>query len=563
MTTTDPAGPRPVALLGWSLLACCIAQAVIWYIVDKGGTSPIFWYLLRTYDTHGNALVAAIVFAAFVLRGRADALQVVRIAAERPWACAALAFPLLCVGALQVYRAHPVSMDEYSTLFQSHVFAAGKLSGVLPPELLDRLIPRHFHGQFFSVARETGEVSSMYWPSFPLLLAPFSWLGVPWMANPLIAALTLPAVHAFAREVTGSRDAGGWALLLTAASPVFVVTSISLYSMPAHLLFNLWYAVLLLRPTPARAALAGLCGSIALTLHFPLRHVLFAAPLVAWVLLQPGRAKNLLALAAGYAPLGLLLGLGWHAHITDASRVVAALPTTSAATALAPPPPAVAASPVLRALDALRLPGITVLDARFATLTKDWTWSAAGTMVLAGYGIVRCWALPAIRVLAAVLVVTFVGYFASAGDQGHGWGDRTLYQAWFILPVLASAGLVRLPSVVPQAAAMAAWLAVLSLLLANGLRLMQVHGFVGQFLRQVPPLAQPANRERPQVVFVNLAKGFYTRDLVQNDPFLRGPRIVMVMGPAESAEALMAARFPGYRKVREGEWGQLWEHAPK
>jgi hypothetical protein len=77
----------------------------------------------------------------------------------------------------------------------------------------------------------------------------------------------------------------------------------------------------------------------------------------------------------------------------------------------------------------------------------------------------------------------------------------------------------------------------------------------------VPPLARAPDPAREQVVFVNIGRGFYTRDMIQNDPFLRGPRVTMVMGPPASAEALMAARFPGYRKVSEGEWGQLWERA--
>ena len=51
-------------------------------------------------------------------------------------------------------------------------------------------------------------------------------------------------------------------LLLTAASPVFIVNSISLYSMPAHLLCNIWFARLLLQHPPRQlAALGGLVGA--------------------------------------------------------------------------------------------------------------------------------------------------------------------------------------------------------------------------------------------------------------------------------------------------------------
>lgn len=548
------------------LLIACAATAIavqlmLWYAEGRGGWSPIFWYLLKTYDTHGNVLVALIVVAAFALRRRQGALPLVSLAAERPWAAAALAFPLLCIGAVQVYRGHPVSMDEYSTLFQAKVFAEGRLDGRLPPELLDLLVPRHFQGMFFSVSRATGDISTIYWPSFPLILVPFVLLGVPWMANPLLGALALPGVHGITRAVTGSKEAAGWALLLTAASPVFVVTSLSLYSMPAHLLFNLWYAWLLLRPTPRRAFLAGFCGAIALTLHYPLRHVLFAAPFFVWVALQPGRVRNLAALVAGYLPLGLLLGFGWHQHITDPARL--ALPASGAAAGLAETAresALVQTSPILGPLERVRLPGLTVLENRVTTLTKDWTWSAAGLIVLAAFGAVRGWSSGQVRVLTAAVATTFLGYFASAGDQGHGWGDRTLYQAWFVFPLLAASAVLQAPGL----RAMVAWCAALSLVLANGLRLVQVQGFVGQFLGQVPPLLRKADPARPEALFIDIAHGFYTRDLVQNDPFMRGPRIVMRMGPPAAVEAFMARRFPDYRKVREGPWGQLWERgAPK
>ena len=104
--------------------------------------------------------------------------------------------------------------------------------------------------------------------------------------------------------------------------------------------------------------------------------------------------------------------------------------------------------------------------------------------------------------------------------------------------------------------AMAAWGIALSLVLANGLRLAQVEGFVSRHLAQVPPLARAA--AHPELVFVNIYRGFYTQDLVQNDPFLRAARVVLVSRGAEDDAALAARRFPGYRKYEEGAWGSAW-----
>jgi hypothetical protein len=82
--------------------------------------------------------------------------------------------------------------------------------------------------------------------------------------------------------------------------------------------------------------------------------------------------------------------------------------------------------------------------------------------------------------------------------------------------------------------------------------------FVERHLAQVPPLLRPASAERPEVVFVNMRAGFYTQDLVQNDALLRSPRIVMALPGPREAEALMALRFPGYRRVAQGTWGEHW-----
>jgi hypothetical protein len=59
-------------------------------------------------------------------------------------------------------------------------------------------------------------------------------------------------------------------------------------------------------------------------------------------------------------------------------------------------------------------------------------------------------------------------------------------------------------------------------------------------------------------VFIDSRAGSYVRDMHQNHPLLRGPRIVMAYDGPEKAAALMARRFPEYTKRAEGRWGELW-----
>jgi len=546
-------------LLLWCTIGTALAAILLAGLETLGPQlfSPIFGLLLRSYDPHGNLLLLALAACAFALRRNSGPLAIVAFAGAHPWRVAAGALPLLCLGALYAYRNYPLSMDESVALFQARAFAAGALSGRFPPQLLDDLIPKFFQGFFYIVGRPGGEVAGSYWPGFALLLAPFELLGVPWMANPVLGALTLPVVHRLALAVGGSREAAGWALLLTAASPVFVVAAISYYAMAAHLLCNALYALLLLRPTLARVVLAGLLGSFALVLHNPVPHLFFATAFVVWLAAR-GNFGLLAALLAAYLPLGVLLGFGWQ-------HFLGTLPSVAAAAAGSGAEQAVATGTSLLGkawgmiTGLFTLPDGRTLAGRLAGLTKIWTWSAAALVVLAAAGCAQLRTNIGARLLAAAFAITFFGYFLVRFDQGHGWGYRYIHAAWFALPVLAALALTREP---PKAGdevrSMACWAVLLSLLAANGLRLVQVETFISRQLNQVPPLARAADPARPDAVFVDLRSGFYTQDMVQNDPFLRAPRIIFVYHGAAAAAALVAQRFPGYTRQASGPWGEHW-----
>ncbi len=122
----------------------------------------------------------------------------------------------------------------------------------------------------------TGHVIETYWPGFALLLAPFQALGAPWLCNAILAGIALYLIYQITTEITGERRAGGFALLFTIASGAFFANAISYYSMQAHLTANLLFAWLLLKPTNRSALAAGVVGSLALVLHNPVPHMLFA-----------------------------------------------------------------------------------------------------------------------------------------------------------------------------------------------------------------------------------------------------------------------------------------------
>jgi hypothetical protein len=198
----------------------------------------IFDRLFLFEDYPAALLAIVLLIAATIPAIRTAALGVVEICGAHPRMIAALVTAVLIAGSLLIYHRYPLSMDEYAAVFQSKIFAAGQLAGRFPPELIDWLIPHRFQGQFLMVSHDTGRVAGAYWPSFALLLTPFTALGASWLLNPLLGGATVILIHRIAMELFADARLAGMAVLLTIASPAVSVNAISFYSMPAHLVLN-------------------------------------------------------------------------------------------------------------------------------------------------------------------------------------------------------------------------------------------------------------------------------------------------------------------------------------
>lgn len=511
----------------------------------------IFHYFLRQQDIAGSVVVIAIALAAWLPRSRSRALGLVEWLSRHPWKVAAACFAGLCVGVFAAAYNHALAGDEHLALFQSRVFAAGRLTGEFPPELVFRLIPDWYQWRWLIVAENSGQVASVYWPGFSLLLAPFSLIGAPWACNPLLASLSLVLMAKLASRLSGVPQAGGWAMLFALASPGFIGLAISYFSMTAHLFLNALFAWLLLERTPRRLFVAGLVGSFALVQSNPVPHLLFALPWIASVNRGERGGRDLLRLAAGYAPLTLLLGLGWWLFLRELQGKV---PMAFYATEDEP----------LHRLGNLawylylEFWKVFTFDwniaSRILEQVRLWTWALPGLPLLAitGWWLARDVA-PA-RLLGWSLACTLLGYLPVAFDQGSGWGARYVHPAWSALPVLAAFAMVRAPSL-PLLQSYVVRTALLSLIFANALRLFQIHMFMQDQLSLRPPFEKGVR----QIVFIAENPINYAQDFLQNDPFLRSPVIFMMSrGMARDYEEIIRRRFPGARLTYDGSNGQVW-----
>jgi hypothetical protein len=559
------AGPRILFLAG----AAVTAALLLWihHLRLDGnlpGMTTIFFIEFAYKDYWAAACELLILVAAVFIAAKMPVRMVLRVVGERPAAVAAISAVVLCIGAVVVYHDHPLSMDEYAAYFQSQVFAAGHLTGQFPLPQRDWLIPPGFQNFFLTISPTTGQVASSYWPAHALILAAFSALGIPWACNPVLSALTALTIHRLALYMFADVEAAGLALLLTVCSPVFFGIGISYYSMPAHLLANCLYALLLARPDPRRALAAGFVGSIALCLHNPVPHMLFAAPWLIWIATRRGGVRLLAALCLGYLPLCLLLGVGWF-ELIQHLRNAAPDPGAHSSTA----------DYLTSLLSIFSPPTATVLLARFIGVAKIWVWAVPGLLILAVYGAIRWRHNTLCMLFAASAVITLVGYVFFPADQGHGWGNRYFHSAWMALPLLATAAVFRPAGTGTEGANVTAAATttgifedpgtrsyvmaciLLTLVFGVGFRAWQTQAFMADDLNQLPHYRGTERR----VVIVDYMTSFYGGDLVQNDPWLRGNVIRMIThGPAEDKE-MMAQNYPTWHKVYGDRFGTVWSQA--
>ena len=181
------------------------------------------------------------------------------------------------------------------------------------------------------------------------------------------------------------------------------------------------------------------------------------------------------------------------------------------------------------------------------------SWAVPLLPLLAILGAARFRAMIEVRLLSASALLTLAAYSFVTFNQGHGWGFRYFHPVWFVLPLLAAGALESVDATAPlRKLALAA--ALCSLALCTPLRFGQVRTFIGSHLAQVPP----AGGGR-QVIFLDVARGSYTIDLVQNDPFLEGNRWILIsLGAAEDSR-LMAMAFPQARRTAVWRLGSVWQ----
>jgi hypothetical protein len=374
-----------------------------------------------------------------------------------------------------------------------------------------------------------------------LLLAPFEFLSVPWLCNALLGGGAIYLIYRITFEITGDRRAAAWAMIFGIASGAFFANAISYYSMQAHLTLNLLFAWLLLSPTRYRALAAGLVGSFALVLHNPLPHLLFALPWVASMVVNKDLRRHLVPLVAGYLPITLALGLGWVILTRSIEPISHGVPLVRAL-----------------ASGVFRLPDINILNMRVAALAKMLVWAVPCLFVLAAWGSVRHGRRLHVRLLTQSAVLTFLGYLFVDLDQGHGWGYRYFHSAWGVIPILAACAMTGRSEVDRRLECFVGATCILSVLVIVPFQMHQIEHLIARQLKQLPSPIRPGNN----IFFINPAGGFYIVDMIQTDPLLRAPDLLLASRGMGADTQLIRRTWPNAKKLSVGPWGEQWHLDP-
>lgn len=315
-----------------------------------------------------------------------------------------------------VIRNFPNSGDEYAYLISAELFSRGKLSVPSPA------LPR-----FFDVMHvvNDGKFYGKYPPGWPAVLAAGVFLGIPWIVNPLLGALTVIAVYRTARRHF-SIEAANLAAIILASSPYFIFNSASYFSHSACLLavclaFSAAFDIAE-RPEGRRAYLElGLSGGLAFAMR-PFTAVILLALPAAYVIFQfrhvDRRASLLRGLAWALPPALLCLGL-FLAYNRAMTGELFLQPFEKYAP--------------------WDVPGIPRTGSEWASRLKTHmlarSWDLNRWLALSPVLLVLGLCLPATRrdprvwVIAGSFAALFVAYLFYWGEGGFQYGPRYLYES--------------------------------------------------------------------------------------------------------------------------------------
>jgi hypothetical protein len=283
----DRSTPMVVAAAAALLAFYLAVDALGAFWLDLGSTNfptPRYVTFVAFWALFGS--LAATLLAVALSRRLGTSSQIERLAAQcralpewrvLVWTCTA-AFVIPLVLRLRVLQGAPLADDEGAYRFAAELLASGRL-WVSSPE------PRLFFDQNFMI--NDGRLYPVYFLGWPALLAMGTLIHAPAVVNPLLSALTVPALLRVLRHFVGPVWAVGGILLFLSA-PFVQIAAATQLSHTSSLMALTWCLAMYLqttRPDASMRAHAGFAFFLAVAFCIrPQSAVALALPLVvSWV----------------------------------------------------------------------------------------------------------------------------------------------------------------------------------------------------------------------------------------------------------------------------------------
>jgi len=426
-------------------------------------------------------------------------------------------FSTCLIGTFVIFHNFPLSIDEYMADFQARIFAAGKIKAVIPLEWQKyglALAPI-----FATYNPHDHTWTSGYLPVYALLRTPFQILGMACVLNPLLAALSVITLAGICRNIWPGNLTRMWiAVIILATSSQFLITSMTAYSMPAHLFFNLLWLYLYTAKTRAASLLVPWVGFAAIGLHQPNVHLLFAAPFLIRLITER-KMRNILYWGTVYCA-AILFWMWWM--------------TMSRNGILAPGLP--------KTMDYFGIPRLINVITQLADWSVFLSWQPFILLLLV-YLFFSDWseASPLFRDLACGVLLTVLFHFFYLSDQGHGWGYRYCHSVLGNLALLSVAGFYRMIDLLGKRASnlVLCLSTLLALFIQLPARSWQARSFASSFYKAASLLAS-----RSEEIVILEPVLFCQRDLVRNDPLFTTKPMIFDAHRLTTAEAsLLKAKY--------------------
>lgn len=444
------------------------------------------------------------------------------------WRCCAAVGAVMAIAAFAghywILSGHDMSRDEQMATFDAAIFARGQIVAPLGGVWRDHVAA--LNTMFMYPTGETAAWVSTYLPFNAALRALFGLIGDAALTGPAMTLLGAGALWGCARRIwPDHREAAVVALLLYAGSGQIWLNGMTAYAMPAHLALNLCWLWLFLRRAPWADIAALTVGFVAVGLHQPILHPMFAAPIL-FLLVLDRDWRRAAFYFAGYAAIGAfwICWPGWMWSLVDAGAGVqqAASVDFLGRAALA--------------MEASRggLANMVANLLRFAA----WQHLLLLPLLIVGLKAARRERMAA--ALAGGILLTLAVVAVILSYQGHGFGYRYIHGLIGNCILLAVYGWVSLGEQVGQ------WRTLLMRSTAAGLAvLLPIQAWMAHaFYAPAAAVSERLSAIDADYVVVTAGDAPFAADLVINPPFLdrRPVRLLRETMSAASVDAICAPR---------------------